>query len=158
MLTKKAMSGKSLHKMKILNYNYPAANVFDRALEAQFGETGTHKPVSLSAWTTKHKGLIPACSPRISLRSPINALNHAGFFIAAVYEYGRDNQPNDIRGNATRTGAGGNGGLYHRASAGASSLLIQAFKPLFEDVEVCDCHKRRMAPQGHALKGQATTC
>lgn len=67
------------------------------------------------------------------LELPTAPRTSRAFSIAARFQYGRVNQPNEQAGCATRTCAGGNGGLYRRASAGASSLFGQAFKPMFED-------------------------
>lgn len=136
------------------DYNCAALTIFDRIEFAVNGRPALKAPLDRACCRDSKKTGLPTYS---AIKTIKTRPTYRGFFVGAVCKYGSDKQPNDASVSATRTCAGGNGGLYHRASAGASSLLGQAFKPEFEDVEVCDCHKRRTAPKGYPLTGQATT-
>lgn len=138
--------------MKNKIYNCAALTSFDRLGFAVNGRKEGKAPLAWERCRNKQKPFLP--------RNPAyfddqTASKLQGLFVCADCEYGRDNQPKATIGSAAITSAGGNGGLSHRANAGTFSLLGQAFKPELEDVEVCDCRKRWMAPQGHTLKGRA---
>lgn len=104
---------------------YTAFTNFDRFEFAVNGGFGLKAPLERACCRDSKNPNPPihTAIPTIKTRS-----SYRGFFVSAVCKYGRDNQPNDASGFATRTCAGGNGGLNHRASAGASSLFGRAFK------------------------------
>jgi len=100
-----------------------------------------------------------------SARIPLNLatkqrLVSKGFItsIAAVCKYGRDNQPNDASGSATRTRIGGNGGRVSEPVREQSSLLSQAFLPIAgglckSDIAISEGWLRK----GVSLKGERQT-
>ena len=56
------------------------------------------------------------------------------FFSSADCKYGRDNQPNDTVGSATRKRAGGDGGRIIEQAWECISLFSQAFEPIAQDI------------------------
>lgn len=115
-----------------INDNSAASIGFDRLIGVD-KESALQARINEGSVFRKSKA---ALSNPFRLAGQINrTFFHSGFFtpIDAVYEYGRDNQPNDISGNATRTRTGGNRGLMIDRVREHFSLLSQAFNPEIEE-------------------------
>ena len=117
--------------VKQINDNSAASIGFDRP---SYAVIGGNVQASFNRGSVFRKAkVVPT---KFRLAGQINRVAFkAGFFtpIDAVYEYGRDNQPNDISGNATRTRTGGNRGLMIDRVREHFSLLSQAFNPEIEE-------------------------
>lgn len=118
--------------MKNQIYNCAASLGFERSSYAVNGEN----VVARISWGSVFRKAKVVLTNPFRLAGQFNRIStNSGFFapIDAVYEYGRDNQPNDISGNATRTRTGGNRGLMIDRVRGRFSLLSQAFNPEIEE-------------------------